>query len=77
MKKRLLFVGAGLRAEWLFCDCGHGFSEHSGDNNEKCSGCAQTQTGDIPKECRAGGFTNGLIREIILRARLRLPAVAA
>jgi len=75
-KKRLFHVGDGVRPEWL-CDCGHKMSQHSGENREKCAGCAETQTGDIPKECRAGGFTNGLIREIILRARRRLPAVAA
>ena len=75
MKKRLVFVGLGLRPECL-CDCGHKFSEHSGENNEKCSACAQTQTLDVAG-CRAGGFTNGLIREVILRARRRLPAVAA
>ena len=76
MKKRLLFVGDGVRPEWL-CDCGHKLSEHSGANNEQCSACAKTQSGQIPKCCRAGGFTNGLIREVILRARRRLPAVAA
>ena len=75
-KKRLLYVGDGLRPEWL-CDCGHKLSEHSGEYNEKCTACAQTQSGQIPKQCRAGGFTNGLIREVILRARRRLPAVAA
>ena len=41
MKKRLLFVGDGVRPEWL-CDCGHKLSEHSGGNNEKCAGCAAT-----------------------------------
>jgi len=68
-------VGRGLRAEWL-CECGHRLSEHAGENNEKCSGCAETQTGPIPKQCRAGGFQNGLIREVILRARKRLRAAA-
>ena len=75
MKKRVLYVGNGLRPEWL-CDCGHQISEHSGENNEKCSACAKTQTADVAG-CRAGGFTNGLLRELILRARRRLPAVAA
>ena len=68
-------VGRGLRAEWL-CECGHRLSEHAGENNEKCSACAKTQTLDVAG-CRAGSFTNGLIREVILRARRRLPAVAA
>jgi len=62
VKKRLLYVGNGLRPEWL-CDCGHGISEHSGENNEKCAGCAKTQTGEIGSKCRADGFTNGLLRE--------------
>ena len=75
MKKRLLYVREGLRPEWL-CDCGHQFSAYSGENNDKCTACSKTQSGQIPKGCRAGGFQNGLLREVILRARRRLPAVA-
>jgi hypothetical protein len=75
-RKRLLYVGNGVRPEWL-CDCGHKFSEHSGENNEKCSACAKTQAGEISGVCRADGFTNGLLREVILRSRRRLTAAAA
>jgi hypothetical protein len=44
------------------CDCGHALDKHKGST---CAGCAADRS--LDKRCRAGGFTNGELREEMLR----------